>query len=161
MLYGRLLKSCCSLAWKIRNTIFHFVLLRMTLKTTESSVLSLTGTFATLLFTFSSYFKEREIRDFCPETCGGPSLADNFFLKVWWRLPHFLFILSFSIHAFRITFIQWYHTFIHLHSPRPLSISSLHLCSVGKNLSVVPSRESNSGLPSSKPTRYQLSHAAP
>jgi hypothetical protein len=25
----------------------------------------------------------------------------------------------------------------------------------------VPSRESNSGLPSSKPTRYQLSHAAP
>jgi hypothetical protein len=27
--------------------------------------------------------------------------------------------------------------------------------------SVVPSRESNSGLPYSKPTRYQLSHAAP
>jgi hypothetical protein len=26
---------------------------------------------------------------------------------------------------------------------------------------VVPSRESNSGLPYSKPTRYQLSHAAP
>jgi hypothetical protein len=28
-------------------------------------------------------------------------------IKVWWRLPHFfLFILSLSIHAFRITFIQ-------------------------------------------------------
>jgi len=54
-----------------------------------------------------------------------------------------------------------YNTFIHLHSPRPLSISSLHSCSVEKNLPVVPSRESNSGLPSSKPTRYQLSHAAP
>jgi hypothetical protein len=51
-----------------------------------------------------------------------------------------------------------YNTFFHLHSPRPLSISSLHLCSVGKNLPVVPSRESNSGLPYSKPTRYQLSH---
>jgi hypothetical protein len=32
---------------------------------------------------------------------------------------------------------------------------------VGKHLPVVPSRESNSGLPYSKPTRYQLSHAAP
>jgi hypothetical protein len=31
---------------------------------------------------------------------------------------------------------------------------------LGKNLPVVPSRESNSGLPYSKPTRYQLSHAA-
>jgi hypothetical protein len=29
-----------------------------------------------------------------------------------------------------------------------------------KNLHEVPSRESNSGLPYSKPTRYQLSHAA-
>ncbi len=28
--------------------------------------------------------------------------------------------------------MQWYYTFIHLQSPRPLSISSLHLCSVGK-----------------------------
>ncbi len=31
----------------------------------------------------------------------------------------------------------------------------------GDNLPVVPSRESNSGLPYSKPTRCQLSHAAP
>jgi hypothetical protein len=29
-----------------------------------------------------------------------------------------------------------------------------------KHLPVVPSRESNSGLPYSKPSRYQLSHAA-
>ncbi len=32
-------------------------------------------------------------------------------LKVWWRLPHFLFLLSFSIYAFLITFIQWYNTY--------------------------------------------------
>jgi hypothetical protein len=32
---------------------------------------------------------------------------------------------------------------------------------VRKHLPVVPSRESNSGVPYSKPTRYQLGHAAP
>jgi hypothetical protein len=53
-----------------------------------------------------------------------------------------------------------YNTFIHRHSLRPLSISSSLVCSVGKNLPVVPSRELNSDLPYSKPTRYQLSHAA-
>jgi hypothetical protein len=37
---------------------------RMSLKTTESIVLSLTGTFATLVFTISSYFEKLEIRDF-------------------------------------------------------------------------------------------------
>ncbi len=72
-------------------------------------------------------------------------------LKFWRRLPLFLFILSFcpymysESHSYNDT-VQ-YCTFSHLHSPRPLSISSLHLCSVGKNLPVVPSRESNSGLP--------------
>ncbi len=48
-------------------------------------------------------------------------------------------------HSYNDTMISYIH-----HSPRPLSISSLHLCSVGKNLPVVPSRESNSGLPYSK-----------
>jgi hypothetical protein len=47
-----------------------------------------------------------------------------------------------------------------IHSPRPLSIPH-RLWLSEKDVPVVPSRESNSGLPSSKPTRYQLSHAAP
>jgi hypothetical protein len=49
--------------------------------------------------------------------------------------------------------------------PSPFAEASLHFLIAfvlsGENLPVVPSRESNSGLPSSKPTRYQLSHAAP
>jgi hypothetical protein len=59
----------------------------------------------------------------------------------------FIFILSFSIHAFQITFLQWFDIAILLHSPRPLSISSLHFCSVGNNLPGVPSRDLNSALP--------------
>jgi hypothetical protein len=50
-------------------------------------------------------------------------------------------------------------------SPSPFAEASLHFfiaCLLsGDDLPVVPSRESNSGLPYSKPTRYQLSHAAP
>jgi hypothetical protein len=30
----------------------------------------------------------------------------NFLLKVWWQLPIFLFVLSFLVHTFIITFIQ-------------------------------------------------------
>ncbi len=46
--------------------------------------------------------------------------------------------------------------------PSPFSGASLHLLiACRKSLPVVPSRESNSGLPYSKPTYYQLSHAAP
>jgi hypothetical protein len=49
--------------------------------------------------------------------------------------------------------------------PSPFAEASLHFLIAyklgGKNLPVVPSRESNWGLLSSKPTRYQLSHAAP
>ncbi len=82
-------------------------------------------------------------------------------LKVWWQDATLfcLFFIFYNIH----TFIQS-HSFnpiILRHSLRPLSISSLLVCSVGNHLPVVPSRESNSGLPYSKPTRYQLSHAAP
>ncbi len=54
------------------------------------------------------------------------------FLRFGGGCHSFLFILSFSIHAFRITFIQAYNTIVHLHSPRSLSISSLHLCLVGE-----------------------------
>ncbi len=72
-------------------------------------------------------------------------------------MPLFLFIFHILyIH----TFIQ--SQFIH---PSPLAEASLHFfiaCMLsGDDLPVVPSRESNSGLPYSKPTRGQLSHAAP
>jgi hypothetical protein len=74
----------------------------------------------------------------------------------------FLFYFSYFI-TYIHSFIQSrsYNTFNHRHLLRPLSISSSLVCSVGKHLPVVPSRESNSGLPYSKPTGYQLSHAAP
>jgi hypothetical protein len=53
------------------------------------------------------------------------------------------------------------HTMIQYIRPSPFaSISSLHLCSVGKNLPGVPSRDLNSGLPYSRPAHYQLSCAA-
>ncbi len=43
--------------------------------------------------------------------------------KVWWLLPLFLFVLSFSVSYILLS--HSYSTFIHLHSPRPLSIFSL------------------------------------
>jgi hypothetical protein len=69
-------------------------------------------------------------------------------------------------HSFCLFFIFLYiHTIIQSHSYNTFAEVSLHLliaCKLsGTDLPVVPSRESNSGLPSSKPTRYQLSHAAP
>jgi hypothetical protein len=77
-------------------------------------------------------------------------------------MPLFLFIFHILLH----TYIHLI-TFIHYIYPSPfaiaitISISSSRVSSVGENLPVVPSRESNSGLPYSKPTRYQLCHAAP
>jgi hypothetical protein len=74
-------------------------------------------------------------------------------------MPLFLFIFHI---LYILTFIQ--SQFIH---PSPFAEASLHFfiaCMLsGEDLPVVPSRESNSGLPYnySKPTRYQLSHAAP
>jgi hypothetical protein len=59
------------------------------------------------------------------------------------------------------------HTFIQSQfiRPSPFAEASLHFfiaCMLsGEDLPVVPSRESNPGLPYSKPTRCQLSHAAP
>jgi hypothetical protein len=79
-------------------------------------------------------------------------------LKVWWHdatlLVYFSYIITY-IHS--ITFIQYIY-------PLPFAEVSLHLliaCKLSeKNLPGVSSRESNSGLPYSKPTRYQLSNAA-
>jgi hypothetical protein len=74
-------------------------------------------------------------------------------------MPLFLFILNLYvtyIHSF--TFLQYIH-------PSSFAEVSLHLLIAGqlsgKNLPGVPSRESNSGLPSSKPTHRQLSYVAP
>ncbi len=75
-------------------------------------------------------------------------------------MPLFLFIfhILYNIHTFIQSFIQYIY-------PSPFAGASLHLLIAwklsGKTLPVVPSRESNSGLSYSKPTRYQLSHAAP
>ncbi len=77
-------------------------------------------------------------------------------------MPLFLFIFHILqhkyIHSITVTFIQ------HIY-PSPFCGVSLHFliaCKLsGKNLSVVPSQESNSDLPYSKPTRYPLSHATP
>ncbi len=75
-------------------------------------------------------------------------------------MPIFLFnFIFYNIHTGTLHSFNHIHT-IHL-SIAILSISSTLVCSVGKHLPVVPRRELNSGLPYSKPTRYQLSHAAP
>ncbi len=78
-------------------------------------------------------------------------------LKVWWQdatLFVYFHIFRTYIHSFN------HNTFIRLHSLKPLSISSSLVCSLsGEDLHVVQSRESNSGLSYSKPTRCQLSHA--
>ncbi len=63
-------------------------------------------------------------------------------LKVWWQLPLFLFIFSFT------------DTYIHTYISSLVSLSR-------KNLPGVPSRDLNLGLPYSRPARYQLSYAAP
>jgi hypothetical protein len=71
------------------------------------------------------------------------------------------------IYLLFIFHILYMHTFIQLQfiHPSPVAEASLHFfiaCMLsGEDLPVVPSQESNSGLPYSKPTRSQLSHAAP
>ncbi len=74
-------------------------------------------------------------------------------------MPLFLFLFLIFYAYILHTFIQ--SQFIH---PSPFAEASLHFfiaCMLsGEDLPVVPSRESNLGLPYSKPTRYQLSHAA-
>jgi hypothetical protein len=65
--------------------------------------------------------------------------------------------------VFTITYIHNYISTIHssISSRRGLSPFSSLLSLSGKNLPGVPSRELNSGLPYSRPARYQLSYAAP
>ncbi len=79
-------------------------------------------------------------------------------INVWWH-DATLFVY------FSYFFITYIHTFIQSHSSVAIRCGLspfLHrLFAQWGNLPVVPSRESNSGLPYSKPTRYQLSHAAP
>jgi hypothetical protein len=79
-----------------------------------------------------------------------------------------LFLGLVACHSFCLYFILYnIHTYIHSNSynTSPFAEASLHFliaCMLsGKHLPGVPSRESNSGLPYSKPTSYQLSHAAP
>ncbi len=73
-----------------------------------------------------------------------------FFKKVWWQ------------YATLFVYFSYFLTYIQSHSYNTLAEGSLHLlitCKLsGTDLPVVPNRESNSGLPSSKPTRYQLCH---
>ncbi len=78
-----------------------------------------------------------------------------FFLKVWWQ-----YATLFVYFSYFLTYILSSNHIHTIHSPRPLHL--LIACKLsGTDLPVVPSRESNSGLPSSKPTRYQLCNAAP
>jgi hypothetical protein len=72
-------------------------------------------------------------------------------------MPLFLFIFIFyNIH----TFIQ--SQYFHSSAFAEASLHVLIACMLsGEDLPAVSSRESNSGLPYSKPTRCQLSHAAP
>jgi hypothetical protein len=84
-------------------------------------------------------------------------ISPNPNLKVWWQdATLFVYFWFYNIH----TFIQ--SQYIHPSSFAEASLHILIACVLsGENFPVVPSRESNSGLPYSKPTRCQLSHAAP
>ncbi len=75
--------------------------------------------------------------------------------KVWWpNATRFAFIFLYT----GDTFIH--HSFNHKHTLRPISISSQLSAQWAETL-WVPSRDSNSGRPYSKPACYQLSHTAP
>jgi hypothetical protein len=84
--------------------------------------------------------------------------VEHLLKKVWWQDATLFVYFSYILYIHK--FIQ--SQFIH---PSPFAEASLHFfiaCMLsGEDLPVVPSRESNSGLPYSKPTRCQLSHAAP
>ncbi len=70
-------------------------------------------------------------------------------------MPLFLnFIFLYKIDTFV------HHSFINILAEAPISVSS-QLSAQWAELHGMPSRNTNSGLPYSKPARYQLSHAAP
>ncbi len=89
--------------------------------------------------------------------------------KIAWKYCFFFFLFFFFLFFF-INCLFWFyniHTFIqsqYIH-PSPFAEAFLHIlvaCVLsGEIFPVVPRRESNSGLPYSKPTRCQLGHAAP
>ncbi len=76
------------------------------------------------------------------------------------RISRVRFASIFFFKVWLVTYIQS-SNHIHTYIRRVLSHLLIAWQLSGTDLPVVPSRESNSGLPSSKPTRYQLSHAAP
>ncbi len=89
-----------------------------------------------------------------------PRFTMFFLKKRFGGCSHSFYLFDlFQSHTFIITFIQ-YNTFVHLHSPRPLSISSL-LVAQRKTSLECRSRDLNSGLPYIRPAHYQLSYAAP
>ena len=91
-----------------------------------------------------------------------PTNKKKTLLKVGGRMPLFLFIFCFHNLQYRHTFNPIHTIHLSVAVRRGLSPSPHRfVSSVGKTVPVVPSRESNSGLPYSKPTRYQLSNAAP
>jgi hypothetical protein len=82
----------------------------------------------------------------------------------FFRWPIFLFNFEILKYTYRIHSIH--SIILHYILPSPLAEVPLHplIAAVKlseKNLSGVPSRESNPGLPLHKPTHYQLSYAAP
>jgi hypothetical protein len=83
---------------------------------------------------------------------------DKLFVKVWWQLPLFLLILSFTV-TYIHNYICTIHSSISIHRGLPPFSSLLSLG--GKTSLGVQSRDLNSGLPYSRPARYQLSFAAP
>ncbi len=75
-----------------------------------------------------------------------PNFGRFWGFKKFWACEKFIFSYFITcIHSFIQS--HSHNTFMHRHSLRPLSFSSSLVCSVGKHLPVVPSRESNSGLP--------------
>jgi hypothetical protein len=82
--------------------------------------------------------------------------------KVWW---HDATLFVYFSYFYDVPYI---HSFYHIHTThlsvairRGLSPFLHRFEAQWESLPVVPSRESNSGLPYSKPTLYQLSNAAP
>jgi hypothetical protein len=82
------------------------------------------------------------------------------FFKVWWHDANFfVYFLYFKLHIHLLNHIHTIHFSVAI---RQGLSPYLHRWSAQwENLPVVPSRESNSGLPNSMPALYQLSNAAP
>ncbi len=101
------------------------------------------------------------------DDCWEEVLGRNVYIKLFFFFKGLVAVATLFIYFvfFNTCIPNHIHTMIPYIHPSPFAEASLHfliaLVLSGENLPVVPSRESNSGLPSSKATRYQLSHAAP